>query len=87
MSETSEIFPCIKRESQERRASNREKSTKILSDSGISFDSKNDGAHLIVYGCSAVADFWPGTGKFTIRGSQKYGRGIFNLLKAAGIKS
>lgn len=86
MSESVEIFPCLKKESQERRASNRERSAELLREAGLPFESKNDGAHLIVTGHSVTADFWPGTGKFTVRGTGKYGRGVFNLMKAPGIK-
>ena len=72
-------------ESRIRRASHRESSAKVLADHGISFESKNDGAHLIVKHGDNIADFWPGTGKFIIRGSAKYGRGVFNLLKRIGV--
>jgi len=85
MSETAEIYPCLKTESQQRRAGNRENSAKILTDNGIRFDSKNAAAHLIIYGASITVDFWPGTGKFIVRGG-KTGRGVFNLLKLRGLK-
>jgi hypothetical protein len=85
MREAVEIFGCLKQESQQRRAGNRENSAKILADNGIRFDSKNAAAHLIVYGASITVDFWPGTGKFIVRGG-KTGRGVFNLLKLKGLK-
>ncbi len=85
MSEEVEVFQCLKQESQQRRAGNRENSAKILSDNGISFESKNLGAHLIVHGHSVTVDFWPGTGKFIVR-KGKTGRGVFNLLKYPGVK-
>lgn len=86
MSEAVEIFGCLRQESQQRRAGNRENSAKILADEGIKFESKNLGAHLIVRGQSVTVDFWPGTGKFIVR-SGKTGRGVFNLLKIPGLKS
>lgn len=65
-----------------RRANNRESSPRILAERGISFESKNEGAHLIVTIGGMVVDFWPGTGKFITRGPKsKTGRGVFNLLK------
>lgn len=73
-------------ESKKKRGSNRDTSAQILKESGLKFESKNDGAHLIVTGHGAVADFWPGTGKYIVRGSGKYKRGVFNLLKEKGIK-
>lgn len=74
-----------KLESQRRRGSNRENGAKILSEHGISFESKNMGAHLIVNHGGAVFDFWPGTGKYTPRGSGRSGRGVFNLIRLLGI--
>lgn len=85
MSETVEIFGCLKDESKQRRAGNRENSAHILTENGISFESKNANAHLIVYGHSITVDFWPGTGKFIVRGG-KTGRGVFNLLKIKGLR-
>jgi hypothetical protein len=65
-----------------RRANNRESSPRILAERGVSFESKNEGAHLIVTIGGMVVDFWPGTGKFITRGAKpKTGRGVFNLLK------
>lgn len=77
----------FKEESEARRRGNRENSAKILRERGIAFESKNAGAHLIVTHGEHVADFWPGTGKFQIRGSGKYKRGVFVLLKDLGVSS
>lgn len=68
-------------ESKIKRASNRETSADILRENGFAFESKNGGAHLIVSGATIIADFWPGTGKFSVRGTGKYSRGVFSLLK------
>lgn len=73
-------------ESIERRAANRQSSADLLRERGIKFDSKNDGAHLVVSHGEHVADFWPGTGKFILRGGRA-GRGVFNLLKRLGAGS
>jgi len=85
MGDMGELFNGLKGESQKRRADNRESSAKILEENGIKFESKNMGAHLIVSGDSITIDFWPGTGKFIVRGG-KTGRGVFNLLKLQGLK-
>lgn len=65
-----------------RRANNRQSSPQVLADHGIAFETKNEGAHLIVTIGGKVVDFWPGTGKFITRGpNSKTGRGVFNLLR------
>ncbi len=72
-------------ESAERRAGNRESSAALLAERGVAFESKNSGVHLIVTHGEKVADFWPGTGKYIVRGGRQ-GRGVFNMLKAVGFK-
>ena len=62
---------------KEKRKSNTISSTEILKKFEIKFESKNDGAHIIVENF----DFWPSTGLFINRKTKKRGRGIFNLLK------
>lgn len=73
-------------ESKARRERNRENSTRILMQHGVSFSAHNDGAHLIVRHGELKIDFWPATGcyKARIPGSQ-HGRGVFNLIKELGI--
>lgn len=74
-------------ESIERRADNRDRSAAILDRLGVSFESKNGGAHLIVTHDGKTVDFWPGTGKFIQRQSgARHGRGVFNLMKLLGIQ-
>lgn len=76
----------MKQESEERRRSNRERSTCMLQRLGVEFESKNDGAHLIVTHNGLTIDFWPGTGKFIPRKRKpKHGRGVFQMLAALGI--
>ena len=72
---------AMREASRERRAGNRENSAAILRDRGIAFEERNAGAHLIVRHAGKVADFWPGTGKYQVRGTGKYRRGVFNLIK------
>lgn len=84
MGDMGEIFNDMKELKKERRASNTEKSTQLLIDAGIEFESKNGGAHLVVNQAQGLkADFWPSTGLWQIRGSKKQSRGVFNLIKFA----
>ena len=74
-----DYFRDRKAHSKERRSYNRENSTLQLERDGISFTSKNSGAHLIIDQEGIVIDFWPGTGFWRSRkGTQ--GRGIRRLL-------
>jgi hypothetical protein len=41
----------------------------ILAMHGIGFISKNDGAHLICEFDDDTVDFWPGTGRWQVRGN------------------
>ena len=85
MSEVFEFDPVA--ESKARRAGHRENSPAMLRGAGIAFETKNNGAHLIVRHNAKVADFWPGTGKFGIRGDvdakgdQRWYRGVRLLIK------
>lgn len=76
----SEMWRERKKDSQEKRATNRENSVQLLTEWGIAYEVKNGGAHLIVKHRGLVVDFWPGTGKWIVRGGGS-GRGIYNLKK------
>lgn len=79
-----DVTPVLQERSKQKRASNREKSARLLSEAGIQFQSKNDGAHLIVAGYKGhVYDFWPGTGLWRMRGSPRDHRGVRSLIRAA----
>ena len=84
-----DVRPAMVKESQQRRASNRERSAALLQSNGIPFESKNGGAHVVVNGGKAVIDFWPGTGLWQERGSIATpgfiatGRGVRSLVKRA----
>lgn len=71
-------FSAMRKMSQEKRASNREASAAMLIEAGIQFESKNDGAHLIV---ADKYDFWPGTGLWMERGKTQRSRGVRGLIK------
>jgi len=68
-----ELFNAMRKDGQERRANNRENSAAMLLERGISFESCNGGAHLIVSHGGKVVDFWPGTGKWLVRGAAMRG--------------
>lgn len=79
MSETVEIFQALKVISSQRRAANLKQGLKLLRESGIPFEEKNNGVHVIVHSQPAI-DYWPSTGLWIVRGSQKRSRGILNLI-------
>ena len=69
--------------SQKKRASNRYGGEVHLVKENIPFESKNNGAHLIVEGHSCFIDYWPGTGGWESRdGLTGFGvRGLINYIK------
>jgi hypothetical protein len=73
----SEMWREQKKRSQQKRASNRDRSTEMLVLAGIPFVSKNNGAHLIV---DNRYDFWPGTGLWQARDEKRKHRGIRSLI-------
>ena len=81
MGEMGEFWRDVSDARQEKRADNREKSVTILKEKGIRFESRNNGAHLIIKYYNTIVDFWPGTGKYIFRTEAKRGRGVFNLLR------
>jgi len=81
MSEQAADYYAMAADSKKRRRRNRNQSAHILRQRCVEFTEHNKGAHLIVKTASGVIDFWPGTGKYTIRKTGESGRGVFNLLK------
>ena len=83
MGDMGEYFNDHRKANQEKRAQNRKQSAEILDREGVSFVSKNDGAHLILH---SGYDFWPGTGRWMKRGeTRRKGFGIKSLLRELGI--
>ena len=70
-----------KRERQERKANNSLGSRAMLKKNGFNYTEHNGGLHLVVEHNGNVADFYPTTGKFTIRGTGKWLRGVRMLCK------
>lgn len=75
-----DVRPAMQERSRQKRASNRESSAKRLAAEGIDFETKNDGAHLIVTANGRTVDFWPGTGLWIERGTQGQKRGVQRLI-------
>ena len=75
-----ELYHELSEKKRAKKIQNKEYSTNLLEKNKISFESKNNGNHLIVSGYTVVIDFWPSTGKFITR-SGYTGRGINNLLE------
>lgn len=80
MGDMKEVGEILREWSKERRAYNRAGSPEVLRRARIAFESKNDGAHLIVTHAGAVVDFWPGTGRYIFRTGRK-GRGVHGLIQ------
>lgn len=81
MGDMADVWEGYAERSKAKRASNREHSAKTLRTFGIEFTSHNYGAHLIVKCADEVVDFWPGTGKWFVRGQPDGKRGVMNLVK------
>lgn len=85
MGDMAEVFNAMKIDSKERKSNNLKFSTQTLIDNGVNFVSKNDGIHLVINHNGIVADFWPSTGKYQVRG-KGYSRGLKSLLRELGVK-
>jgi len=79
-----EHYGIMKKESKDRRATNREKSSNLLKKYDVNFNSCNGGSHLVITDKTRSIDFWPGTGKWVVRKGIS-GRGFFRLLKIMGV--
>lgn len=87
MSDAGEVWKPHRAARREKRASNRNASADILRAHGVDFQVRNGGAHLVVRHASKIADLWPGTGKYQMRGDGRFRRGVFNLLHELGVNS
>ena len=80
MGDMGDAFKAMREDSKARRSVNREGGAILLRCHGIDFESKNDGAHLIVQARGHTIDFWPGTGLWRMRGSTQRHRGAKKLV-------
>lgn len=79
--ESGDYWRELKELSKQKRASNREHSATFLQAAGITFESKNNGAHLVVTTATGkIVDFWPGTGLWIPRGTKQQVRGVSKLI-------
>lgn len=78
-----DVKPHLKEQRRERRAHNTDCSTSLLRQRGITFESKNNGHHLVIRRGLHAFDFWPSGGLWHYRTPKKTvvkGRGVFKLL-------
>lgn len=80
MSEMGELFKAMREQAREKRANNTTSSTALLLSSKLQIESKNNGSHIVVMGKNGVADFWPSTGLWIVRGQKKRRRGVKKLI-------
>lgn len=73
-----DVGPALKKDSQEKRANNLMQSLSALQQNGIEFNQLSP-THFRV----GDFDYWPSTGLFINRKTQRRGRGVFNLIKQA----
>lgn len=81
MGDMGELYKAHKESRTTKKLENLEYSTALLVSEGIAFESKNSGIHLIIRHNGHIVDFWPSTGKFKVRGSNKFKRGVKRLIK------
>ena len=77
MGDMGEVFKAYREYCRDKRQSNREKSTALLTENGIKFESRNDGVHLMIETAKGRVNFYPSTGLFN---GAIQGRGVRNLL-------
>ena len=79
-----DVGPFLKEQGQKRRARNRSNSPKMLEGAGLAFETKNNGAHLIIRVGEVRFDLWPGTGLWVENGDHsKQRRGVRSLIRRA----
>lgn len=82
MSEEGDMWRAVRSAKDKKKQYNKEYSTQLLQGAGITFDSRNDGTHLIVFADDVtVIDYWPSTGLWIVRGVDKKDRGVRKLIQ------
>jgi len=77
MSDTGDMWREIKKDSKAKKQSNYDRAIERLNKLEIPYTCPNSN-HVVV---DEKIDYWPSTGKFIVRKSNKKGRGIKALLK------
>ena len=80
MGDMGDDFKAYREYCRDKRQSNKEKSTALLIENGIKFDSRNDGVHLMIETSKGRVNFYPSTGLYN---GALQGRGVFNLRNSA----
>ena len=83
MGDVGDDYRAMREVKNEKKKSNIVESTKLLEEAGFDIDSRNNGVHLIVDWNDKTVDFWPSTGKWTVRGG-KTSRGVKGLINFLG---
>lgn len=80
-------FDAMREASRDKRSHNRQASRQRLDKCGVKYTSNNNGVHLVVTHNGHTVDFWPGTGKWIARNTQKTnGRGVGSLIWHLGMR-
>lgn len=74
------MFADKRQQSKQKRAANRNASKKVLQQFNVQYQECNNGAHLIIQNKEETIDFFPGTGLFIVRNTDKRARGIKCLI-------
>lgn len=81
MGDMIDLYGDLRKQKQEERAKRRAADLMLLAEEGINLASiNNDGAHIIVNHGGRVIDYWPGTGLWIDRKTQKRRRGARQLI-------
>lgn len=78
--DTGAMWRAHKAYRKEKRHANKDASTRMLTQRGIKFVSKNEGVHLIVQAGDKTVDFWPTTGLWICRSPKIERRGVMKLI-------
>lgn len=78
MSELKEYFKSYREYRRDKRQSNLERSTALLKQNNIEFQSRNDGYHLLIETSKGRVNFYPSTGLYN---GALQGRGVKNLIE------
>lgn len=87
MGDMADVFNDMREAKKAKRASNTHNSTDLLTRNKVSFQSKNGGAHLIVWAGNYDVDFWPSTGLWIVRGEKKRHGGVRSLVDFVKMQS
>lgn len=83
MGDMDEEFRALREYTKTKRRNNTKSSTALLEASGVKFESKNGGSHLIVTTGHGLVDFWPSSGLWIPRKTHKRKGGVKNLIAFA----